>query len=280
MIDLHCHSTCSDGTLSPRQLAAAGRDFRAFALTDHDNCDGAAEFLAASRGHAGLRLAGVELSVEPGKGFGKFHLLGLGVDPNAPGLDSFLDEIRAGRVERNRQMLRRLAEMGMPVTDEELLKYSNGRLVARPHLARVLIDHGWAKDIKDAFARILGAGCPAYVSRYRPQPEEAIAVIHAAGGVAVMAHPRFWTQDSAQLRSGLRGLMDLGLDGIEAEYRANLPGETVDHLRAARELGLAVTAGSDFHGSNKPDIPLGMQVHDEEEFLAPFLARLNQRRSS
>ena len=276
MIDLHCHSTCSDGTFTPEQLAEKGRDFSVFALTDHDNCDGCARFLAASREHAGLRLAGIELSIDPGEGYSKFHLLGLGVDPESPRLNAFLDQIRAGRNERNKKIVARLAELGMPINEEELLKYANGKIVARPHIARVLMDHGWATSVKDAFERVLGDGKPGYVTRYHPAQTEAIDVVHAAGGVAVMAHPRYWTRDLARLRIGLSRLKDLGLDGVEAMYRANEFGETIEHLRISRELGLAVTAGSDFHGANKPDIPLGMEPDDDEAFLAPFRARLGR----
>ena len=276
MIDLHCHSTCSDGTFTPEQLAEKGRDFSVFALTDHDNCDGCARFLAAGREHDGLRLAGIELSIEPGEGYSKFHLLGLGVDPESPRLNAFLDQIRAGRNERNRKIVARLAELGMPIDEEELLKYANGKIVARPHIARVLMDHGWATSVKDAFERVLGDGRPGYVTRYHPAQAEAIDVVHAAGGVAVMAHPRYWTRDLTRLRIGLGRLKDLGLDGVEAMYRANELGETVEHLRISRELGLAVTAGSDFHGANKPDIPLGMEPDDDEAFLAPFRARLGR----
>lgn len=276
MIDFHCHSTCSDGTCTPEELAERGSGFAAFALTDHDTLDGAERFLASTRGHAGVRLAGLELSIDPGEGYSIFHLLGLGVDPASSELNAFLDEIRAGRDERNLKMMARMAELGMPVEMAELKKYANGKILARPHFARVMVDHGWAKDTKDAFERYLKKGSPVYQARYRPSQAAAIAAIHAAGGLAVMAHPRFWTLDPAQLRTGLRRLKDLGLDGIEAIYEANLPGETVDHLRAAKELDLAVTAGSDFHGSNKPTIHLGMEVEREQELLAPLMERLAQ----
>lgn len=275
MIDLHCHSTCSDGTFTPEELAEKGRGFSVFALTDHDTLDGAERFLAASRGDGALRLAGVELSIDPGDGYGKFHLLGLGVDPASARLNAFLDEIRAGRDERNVKIAARLAELGFPLDMEELRKYANGKILARPHFARALMDHGWAESVKDAFARLLGDGAPAYVPRWRPSQRAAIEAVHAAGGVAVMAHPRYWTRDPAALRAGLRRLMEIGLDGIEAIYQANEPNETVEHLRAARELGLAVTAGSDFHGANKPDVHLGMEVADEAAMLEPLLSRLS-----
>jgi hypothetical protein len=118
------------------------------------------------------------------------------------------------------------------------------------------------------------------VTRYHPEPSEACAVIHAAGGVAVMAHPRYWTDDPVRLREGLARLKVCGLDGVEAVYQANELGETVEHLRAAQALGLCVTAGSDFHGANKPSIRLGMRVKDEAEFIAPFLERLAVRHES
>lgn len=278
MIDLHCHSTCSDGTFTPEELAEKGRGFALFALTDHDTCDGCARFLAASRDCGAPRLAGVELSIDPGEGYSKFHLLGLGIDSANPRLTGFLGQIRDGRNERNRKIVARLASLGMPIREEELLKYANGKIVARPHIARVLMDHGWAVSVKDAFERILGDGKPGYLTRYHPGQQEAIDAVHAAGGIAVMAHPRYWTQDLDRLKAGLVRLKDMGLDGVEAMYRANLPGETVEHLRIARALGLLVTAGSDFHGANKPEIPLGMETEDDRRSVEPILERLGEYR--
>ena len=281
MIDLHVHSTASDGTCPPEELAERGRSFSVMALTDHDNTDGCARFLSASRrlGVDGLRLPGIELSVDPGAGYGQFHLLGLGIDPDAPGLVEFLARIRAGRVERNAKMMEKLAALGMPVSEEEVRRHAGGEIVARPHIARVLVEKGFAESVKDAFERFVGKNAVAYVSRYRPSQEEAIEVIHAAHGAAVMAHPRFWTSDARLLAEGFARLKDLGLDGVEAVYQANLPLETPLHLRLARAAGLAVTAGSDFHGMNKSSVTLGMDVGDEEVFIAPLLAALAKRGS-
>lgn len=272
MIDFHLHSTASDGTETPEALARMGCDFSAMALTDHDNCDGCKRFLSECErlGVAGRRLAGIELNVEPGDGHGEFHMLGLGIDPAAPCLADFLEEIRAGRDERNAKMIAKLNGIGIPITAEEVGKYANGKIVARPHFARVLVEKGFAESVADAFARYVAVGAPAYVTRYRPAQARAIEVIHRAGGAAVMAHPRYWTSDADTLKAGLARLKDLGLDGVEAEYQANAPEETILHLRTAYALGLAVTAGSDFHGANKPTITLGMTVADEEAFLAPF----------
>ena len=284
MIDLHVHSTASDGTCTPEELAERGRPFTVMALTDHDNTDGCARFLAACGRDkrdppAGVRLPGIELSVEPGVGYGQFHMLGLGIDPDAPCLSGFLARIRAGREERNVRMVERLTSLGLPVTMDEVRRHAGGEIVARPHIARVLVEKGYAKSLNDAFARYVGKGGLAYVSRYRPSQEEALEVVHAAHGVAVMAHPRFWTSDARLLADGLARLKDLGLDGVEAVYQANLPLETPMHLRLARAAGLAVTAGSDFHGANKSAITLGMDVEDEESFLAPLFAALAKRGS-
>lgn len=280
MIDFHCHSTCSDGTFTPEELAERGRDFAAFALTDHDTCAGSVRFLATASSHPGLRLAGIELSIDPGPGYSTFHLLGLGIDPLAPRLNALLEAIRAGRAERNEKIVANLAALGMPITLEEVRAHAGSEIIARPHIALALMDHGWATDMKDAFARIIGYGKPAYVARYRPSQADALGAIHDAGGIAVMAHPYHWTADLDGLRAGLAPLRDLGLDGLEAIYQANPPALTVEHLRIAREFGLLVTAGSDFHGGNKPDITLGMKVDDEEALLATLRARLTARRQA
>lgn len=272
MIDFHCHSTASDGTCTPAEVAALGRGFRALALTDHDNVDGAREFLAASRGD-GVRLAGVELSVEPGDGYRQFHLLGLGVDPDSPALAAFLEKIRAGRDARNLKMIAQLNAIGVAITIEDVKRHSGKKIVARPHFADALVEKGYARDSADAFARYVAYGAPGYAPRYRPDPGEAFDVIHAAGGIAVMAHPKFWTGDPALLRAGLKRLKERGLDGLEAVYQTNTPEETVDHLRAAREFDLVTTAGSDFHGAKKTNA-LGMEVDGESAFIAPLLAKL------
>lgn len=275
LIDLHVHSTASDGTYAPEALAEQGRSFALMALTDHDTCGGTQAFLDASRqlGVTAPRWAGVELSVEPGAGYGKFHLLGLGINPAAPSLTTFLADILDGRNARNVVILQKLQNLGLHIELADAQKFSDGRILARPHFARALVEKGYAASVLDAFGRFLGDGKPAYVDRYRPTPEAAIAAIHRAGGLAVMAHPRYWTSDPAALRTGLARLKDVGLDGVEAVYEANQLGETVDHLMAAHALGLLVTAGSDFHGANKPTISLGMDVGDEEAFIAPLLAR-------
>lgn len=275
MIDLHVHSTASDGTSSPEELAARGRDFALMALTDHDNCDGGRRFLSAclELGIAAPRWAGIELSLEPGKGHGEFHMLGLGINPESTALEGYLKKICDGRNERNLAMVKKLNDIGVAIAFEDVVKHAGGEIVARPHFARALIEKGYASDVKDAFLKYLGHGAPAYVSRFHPSPESAIKMIHAAGGLAVMAHPNLWTENFEELEENLKRLKDFGLDGIEAIYQANHRGVTVEHLLMANRLDLLVTAGSDFHGMNKVDIKLGMTVQDEAAFIEPLLAR-------
>lgn len=277
LVDFHVHSTASDGTFSPTELADKSRQFAAIALTDHDNCDGVEEFLAAD---GCPRVPGVELSIEPGEGFDKFHLLGLGIDPKNAELNALLDRILVGRNERNRRIVGRFLKLGIDLGGE-IESYAHGKVLARPHFAKWLVDHGYAKDTNEAFARYLEPDAPecCYEERWHPSQEEAFAAVHAAGGICVMAHPKFWRDgwkktgcDFAAAERELAALRERGLDGVEALYQANTPEENWEFTRIASELGYLKTAGSDFHGTTKPKIPLGMEV--DEAFIAPTLARL------
>ena len=273
IVDFHVHSTASDGTLLPSELAERARGFAAIALTDHDNCDGVAEWPG---------IAGIELSVEPGADFDKFHLLGLGIDPENGGMRAFLKRILDGRNDRNARILVNFRRLGIEMTDVET--YAHGEVLARPHFARWLVDHGYAADIKDAFAKYLLPDSPdgtrCYEERWHPSQEDAFRVIHGAGGICVMAHPKYWRNDwkttgpdYAAAERELVALKERGLDGIEALYQANTNEENIGFIRIATKLGYLKTAGSDFHGSNKPTIPLGMEV--SEAFIAPVLERLD-----
>jgi len=279
IVDFHVHSTASDGTVSPAELAgrAARGGFAAIALTDHDNCDGVAEFLSAES--QVRKVAGIELSIEPGEGFDKFHLLAIGVDPENAELKSFLRRILEGRNARNERIFENFRRLGMDIRPEP-----HGEVLARPHFARWLVDNGYSKTIPEAFAEYLLPDSPAatrcYEERWHPPQEETFRVIHAAGGLCVMAHPKYWRRawretgpDFVAAERELSRLMEAGLDGLEALYQANTGEENVGFVRIATKLRCLKTAGSDFHGANKPTIPLGMEV--EEEYITPFLERLN-----
>jgi len=289
MIDLHVHSTASDGTLAPAEIARRAADFSVLALTDHDNADGVPEFLAAAADAPGLRLAGVELSIEAGPGFDRFHLLALGIDPANARLRAFLRRILEGRNARNERISANFARLGIPMTPADLAPYAHGEVLARPHFAAWLSDHGYASSKAAAFEKFLLPDSPAatrcYEDRWHPPQEETFDIVHGAGGVCVMAHPKYWRRtwktagvEYAAAEKELARLAEAGLDGIEALYQANTPEENVAFTRIADKLGLAKTAGSDFHGANKPTIPLGMQVADEARFLEKFLAARDRRK--
>lgn len=280
-VDFHCHSTASDGTASPSELARRAEGFAALALTDHDNADGVEECREACAALGVPFLAGVELSIEPGEGFDKFHLLGLGVDPSNAALKRLLARILEGRNARNERIIANFARLGIEIPPDEIAGYAHGDVLARPHFARWLADHGFAQSPRMAFEAYLLPDSPdatrCYEDRWHPPQEEAFAAIHGAGGLCVMAHPKFWRRswrrtypEYDDAKRELARLKEAGLDGLEALYQANAPSEDVRFTMIADELGLLKTAGSDYHGANKPHIPFGMEV--TEEFIAPFLS--------
>ena len=283
-VDFHCHSTASDGTLSPEELTEAASSFNVFSLTDHDNCNGVAACARAATEKGVKFVSGIELSIEPGDGFDKFHLLGFGFDPENGELKSFLKKVLDGRNERNRRILENFSAIGIEIEFDDINSYANGDVLARPHFARWLVNHGFSTGVVEAFNKYLLPDSPketrCYEERFHPSQEDAFGVIHRAGGVAVMAHPKYWRRDWREkgvdlvaAEKELLRLKEAGLDGVEALYQANTPGENVDFVRLATKLGYLKTAGSDFHGSNKPTIELGMEV--SENYIAPFLERLN-----
>lgn len=272
-VDFHVHSTASDGTCSPSELTEKAKGFAAIALTDHDNCDGL-------EGWNGI--PGIELSIEPGEGFDKFHLLGLGIDPLNTGLKDFLRRVLDGRNARNARIIENFRRLGIEMPDVE--SYAHGEVLARPHFARWLVDRGHAADIRDAFAKYLLPDSPVatrcYEERWHPPQEEAFRAIHEAGGLCVMAHPKYWRTDwkttgpdYAAAERELAALKERGLDGVEALYQANTNEENIAFTRIAAKLGYLKTAGSDFHGANKPTIPLGMEV--SADFIMPVFERLD-----
>jgi predicted metal-dependent phosphoesterase TrpH len=272
-VDFHVHSTASDGTCSPSELTEKAKGFAAIALTDHDNCDGLEDWKG---------IPGIELSIEPGEGFDKFHLLGLGIDPLNTGLKDFLRRVLDGRNGRNARIIENFRRLGIEMPDVE--SYAHGEVLARPHFARWLVDHGHAADIRDAFAKYLLPDSPVatrcYEERWHPPQEEAFRAIHEAGGICVMAHPKYWRTDwkttgpdYAAAERELAALKERGLDGVEALYQANTNEENIAFTRIATKLGYLKTAGSDFHGANKPTIPLGMEV--SADFIMPVFERLD-----
>jgi len=276
MIDLHVHSTNSDGSETPEELVSRGvrAGLKAMALTDHDNMGGAVDFLAACRANGMTGFSGVEISAALDEGTGTLHILGYGVDPTHPLVGENLGRVLDGRAWRNEQILARLNELGLELEWGEVQACAGEGVVGRPHFAQALIDRGCVSSTEEAFERYLAKGRPAYVERYRLYPAEGIRMIREAGGVAVVAHPFTWLRDEAKLEASLVGLKALGLAGVEAYYSEHSPEQIIALLRMAKRLDLLATGGSDYHGLAKPDVALGKGFGSlcvPDECLPPLL---------
>ncbi len=262
MIDLHTHSTHSDGTFTPSELVAAAEaaGLSAIALTDHDTLSGAPEFVTTADGRTVRAIVGVELGArhEPGE----MHLLGYGVSVGARPIEELLSQLRRQRKERNRRILERLAQLDRSLSDAEVAEGSNGGLIGRPHIAEALVRRGWVKSPAEAFERLLAKGRPAYEARWHPDPEECIERITASGGVTVLAHPISLQLERAELVAQVRRLRDAGLRGIEAWHPHQSASYRRQMLQLARDHGLVATGGSDFHGTRSPGIRLGVGAGD------------------
>lgn len=257
LIDLHVHSTASDGTMSPRELVfhAAAKGLKAIALTDHDTVDGVAEAEAAGREASVEVIPGVEIGVDY---FGEMHILGYFINYNDPVLVSGLKRVRSYRDERNPQMAEKLRKLGFDINMQEVADASEGKVVGRPHFASVLVKKGYVKDNAEAFNLYLGAGKPAYVKKDKLTPQQGIELIKAAGGLPVLAHPKYLRTGGKQDLDGLvRELGSYGLQGIEVYYSEHTPEETDSFFKLAQENKLIITGGTDFHGANKPEVEIG-----------------------
>jgi hypothetical protein len=279
-IDLHSHTTASDGSLSPTELVllAKRNGLTALAVTDHDTLDGLPEALAAAA-HAGIELVpGIELDVAYPP-LRKFHLLGLFVDPEDAGIRDRLRQLKANRASRNERMVERLGEIGVPVSMEDVAAESGGGQIGRPHVARALLKKGIVRTLQEAFDRYIADGAAAHVPKDKITLEEGIALIHGAGGVASMAHPLSYTDDPAVLPEEFKRMRALGLDAAECLYSAHTADQSLWLIEAARAAGLLVTCGSDYHGDIRPSVRLGGVT---EGFPGPdwILDELKERRAS
>jgi predicted metal-dependent phosphoesterase TrpH len=254
-IDLHIHSTASDGTLTPSEVVrlALARDLRVIALTDHDTVGGVVEAQVAAAKTEIEVIAGVEINAE-GDGT-SLHMLGFYVDPQNPFLDEKLRTLRDARLFRARKMLKRLGEMGMPLDWEEVQALAGGESVGRPHVARAMLDQGYVATVKEAFDRFIGPEGPAHIPRLRLSPAETIQVIVEAGGVPVLAHP---AHSGPSVVERISEFVGCGLRGLEVYYPRHSRGEIEMLLGMCREHGLIATGGTDFHGPDSEEgVPLG-----------------------
>lgn len=262
MIDLHTHSTASDGSDEPAALMAiaAGQGVSAVALTDHDTIEGLTEARAAAA-EVGVRLVpGCELSCEVGSA--TMHLLVYFLNDGPGPLQDRLSGLQEARADRNRRIVRVLQEHGLDVTLDEILAEAGGGSVGRPHVAGVLLRKGYVSSVQEAFDVWLAKGRPAYLDRERLLPADAIALAHASGAVAVLAHPTSLGYENSALEEFVAGLATDGLDGMECEYGRYNPELRAALRSMADRLGLAVTGGSDYHGRYKPDLAVGSGLGD------------------
>ncbi len=276
LIDLHTHSTASDGTLSPAALAAeaAKAGLAAVALTDHDTVDGLPEFLSAAAPNGPELVPGVEISAQR-PGGGPMHMVGLWIDPHDPSLKKGLAWMQQARAQRNPRIAAKLQALGLDISMEEVTALAPGQ-VGRPHFAQALVNKGLVSNTSEAFSRYLKRGAPGYVEKQRMAPAEALRLIRSAGGLPVLAHPGLLDMGPAVLEELVAGLRDQGLMALEAYYSEHNPAQERQFKGLAARLGLALSGGSDFHGASKPDIRLGIGL-GTLRVPAELLAGLKER---
>lgn len=257
-IDLHVHSTCSDGTFTPAGLVsyAVQKGLAAIALTDHDTVEGLEEASAAAVG-TGLELVpGIEFSTEYKER--DIHILGLDIQPKQTDFAKHLKAFQDSRDARNEEMTLRLQNLEhIPITMEALRSAYGDAVLTRAHFGRWLFEHGYVRSIREAFSRYIGDDCPCFVPRKRTDPRQAIALIRNAGGIPILAHPLLYHLTDTELEELVRYLKEAGLQGIEAIYSSNTGLDESSMRRLARKMNLKISGGSDFHGKNKPLLDLG-----------------------
>lgn len=272
-IDLHIHTTASDGTYSPAEVLDIARDsgLGAIAITDHDTIDGTLEALRIGAPDALNLLTGIEISAAPPPSTpysGSMHILGYGINPDNPELNRALLVLQKARHDRNPGIIERLNQIGFEISLEEVVNTVGEGQISRPHIARVMLKKGYVQSIDEAFDRYLAAGNPAYVDKYRIPCQEALDIIIGAGGLPVLAHPiLLGYKDRAELEQLVLRLVAMGLKGLEVYYPEHPPGETDFYIQLAEEHGLLMTGGTDFHGQLNPEIKMGLGTGD---FCVPF----------
>ena len=258
-VDLHLHTTASDGVLSPSEIVryAKAKGLQAIAITDHDTIDGCEEGLSEGERIGFEVIPGIEISAEYSPG--SMHILGFFLDIHHPLLNERLEYLQKARAERNPKMVAKLNQLGMEVTYEEVLKASGGGQVGRPHFANVLLEKKYVRNFQEAFERFLKKGAPAYVDKFRFTSKEALHFIHEARGVAVLAHPNtLGVKRYSELEKLVLQLVDEGLKGIEVYYPEHSAVEVAQYKNLADRYSLLSTGGTDYHGIEKNELDIGV----------------------
>lgn len=256
-IDLHVHSTCSDGTYTPTELVnyALDKGLSAFALTDHDTIDGIDEALSAAKGKPITVIPGIEYSTRYLER--DVHIVGLFLDYHSSDFLDYLEQFRQSRTERNYKLCANLQKAGIDITYEALLDMFPQAVITRAHYAKFLLSKGYVKSHNEAFDRYLGDYTPYFVPREKITPEEIIHVTRKAGGIPILAHPTLYKLGKEQLDILVSTLTEQGLMGIECIYSTYTPSEEREMMALAEKYDLLPSGGSDFHGATKPGLDLG-----------------------
>lgn len=291
MIDLHVHSHCSDGSFSPKELVvyALHHHISAFALTDHDTVAGLSEAISCARELSGKvcdrNPEGNTLEVIPGIEFSTeyegrdIHIVGLFIDYESSLFKEQLHSFVESRNSRNERMCARFQERGIDLTYDKLKAANPGAVITRAHYARYLLEHGYVKSIREAFDRYVGDHAPCFVPRQKVTPAQAVGLIRSTGGIPVLAHPTLYHMSNSRLEQLVEELKDAGLLAIEGIYSTYSPAETRQMQAIAKKYGLAVSGGSDFHGTNKPGLQFGTgygKLYIHEEILDNLKSLLDQ----
>ncbi|MBX3335163.1 MAG: PHP domain-containing protein [Nitrospira sp.] len=278
-LDLHLHTTHSDGSCTPTEVIGLAHQagVTALAITDHDITSGIPEAITAGEQYGIEIIPGVEISSLMGSS--ELHILGYFLDWQDTDLNQRLKSLRDSRHHRNPQIVDRLQRLGIDITYDEVRALAGSDSVGRPHIARALMNKGVVTSAKEAFDRFLGDGKAAYVPRELPSPADAIRWIKEAHGLAVLAHPTWVKLADQPLAELIRRLKADGLDGMEVYYSTHAARQTREYLSLAQQLGLLVTGGSDFHGLTKPDIEVGIgkgSLHIPTSLLPKIKERVAQ----
>ncbi|MBU1734442.1 MAG: PHP domain-containing protein, partial [Verrucomicrobia bacterium] len=259
MIDLHTHSTFSDGSLTPEQLVREAERARlsALALTDHDSISGLEQFMAACSKSIVRGVPGVEISVDCNPGDATMHILGYFIDPANAELNEHVNRLRDGRQHRNEEILKRLNAMGLMLNMNEISSFAGENNVGRLHIAQALMARGYVRTTQEAFDKYLAKGKSGYANRLRFKPLGGVEMIRKAGGIAVLAHPFTLNLGKQALATCVGELAQGGLQGIEIYYPQHSSKLVRQYLDLAEQFHLVATGGTDFHGSPMPDVKLG-----------------------
>ena len=258
-VDLHLHTTASDGVLSPSEIVryAKRKGLQAIAITDHDTIEGCEEGLSEGEKIGFEVIPGIEISAEHSPG--SMHILGFFLDIHHPFLNERLEYLQRARAERNPKMVARLNKLGIEITYDEVLKASGGGQVGRPHFANVLMEKKVVRSFQEAFDRFLKKGAPAYVDKFRFTSKEALYFINEAAGVAVLAHPNtLGVNEISTLEKLILHLVDEGLKGIEVYYPEHSSAEVAQYKALAERYGLVSTGGTDYHGIERNELDIGI----------------------